>query len=44
MAHDLTHLEYNPHAKFQPPSFKTVDLYKGQTYVQTAFAVRGLYS
>ena len=32
------------HAKFQPPSFKTVDLYKEQPPGQTAFEVRGLYS
>ena len=37
--HDLTHLEYNPHAKFQLPSFETVDLYSTLTEVQTAFEV-----
>ena len=31
MAHDQTHIEKMLHAKFQPPSFETVDLSKGQT-------------
>ena len=33
----------NLHAKFQPRSFKTVDLYRGQPEGQTVFVVWDLY-